>query len=116
MSAAKQLSDEPVSYVTVQIGVEGSSMKKKISKLDNRSHVSFKSLTNIFLLELSCEMSLHKGCFTGTSIANQDELRGGVAAAKNNPLALVQTGLLGEWSSLGGAQLIWTTITIKLRL
>lgn len=55
-----------------------------------------KSLTNIFLLELSCEMPLHKGRFTSTSIANQDELRGG----ENNPLALVQTGLLRDELSL----------------
>lgn len=62
-----------------------------------RSHGS-KSLTNIFLLELSCEMPLHKGRFSSASIANQDELRGG--GGGNNPLALVQTGLLGDELSL----------------
>lgn len=58
-------------------------------KLGDRSQASLKGLTNIFLLELSCEMPLHKGRFAGASVANQDELRGGKTAL----LALVQTGL-----------------------
>lgn len=54
---------------------------------ENHPHHVKKALTNIFLLKLSCEMPLHKGCFTGASIADQDELQ------EIRQWTLAQTGL-----------------------
>lgn len=56
-------------------------------KIVRVSHSDLEVLTNIFLLELSSEMSLDKGGFTSASISYQDKLQEIIQ------LTLVPTGL-----------------------